>query len=80
MIHPEPMLEISNRARKIVGIWLMTCAGVTFTTVIIGGVTRLTKSGLSMVTWHPFKEVPPRSEEQWHKEFEKYKQYPEFKM
>jgi len=33
-----------------------------------------------MVTWKFFAEVPPRSEEEWQQEFEKYKQYPEFKM
>ena len=55
--------ELSPTARKSIGIWLLTCSGLTFTTVVIGGITRLTKSGLSMVDWHPFKELPPFSNE-----------------
>ena len=46
----------------------------------VGGVTRLTESGLSMVTWHPIKGIsPPSSAAEWEKEFELYKQYPEYK-
>lgn len=46
----------------------------------LGGVTRLTESGLSMVTWKLLGEQLPRTEEEWSNEFEKYKQFPEFKM
>lgn len=46
----------------------------------IGGVTRLTESGLSMVTWKLLGENMPRTEVGWRTEFEKYKQYPEFQM
>ncbi|KAI2809185.1 Cytochrome c oxidase assembly protein cox15 [Blomia tropicalis] len=70
----------SIRNQKIIGYWLAGCAGLTFATVCIGGITRLTESGLSMVDWHPFKEVPPSSKEAWESEFEKYKQYPEWKV
>lgn len=45
----------------------------------VGGVTRLTESGLSMVTWRLLGEKMPTNEEEWQKEFEKYQQYPEFK-
>lgn len=45
-----------------------------------GGVTRLTESGLSMVTWKLLGEKMPTSEAEWIAEFEKYKEYPEFKM
>lgn len=45
-----------------------------------GGVTRLTESGLSMVTWKLFGEKLPVTELEWEEEFQKYKQYPEFKM
>ncbi|VDM19370.1 unnamed protein product [Hydatigera taeniaeformis] len=69
---------LPNGARKSVGYWLLGMAGLTFGAIGIGGVTRLTESGLSMVDWHPFKEVPPRTEESWNKEFEKYKQFPEY--
>lgn len=46
----------------------------------LGGVTRLTESGLSMVTWKLLGEKMPSSEAEWIAEFENYKQYPEFKM
>lgn len=45
-----------------------------------GGVTRLTESGLSMVTWKLLGENMPRTDEEWKNEFEKYQQFPEFKM
>lgn len=80
LLESEPFTQISSKARKIVGVWLMTCGGITFATVVIGGITRLTNSGLSIVDWHPFKEFPPMTALQWSQEFEKYKQFPEFKM
>ena len=47
--------------------------------VIIGGVTRLTRSGLSMVEWHPISGImPPLTDIAWETEFEKYQQYPEY--
>lgn len=67
-----------SKEDKRVGIWLGSVCGLTATTVLLGGVTRLTKSGLSMVDWHPFNEFPPRGD-QWLAEFEKYKQFPEYK-
>lgn len=72
--------RLTPRARKWVGGWLLTCSGMAFGTVVIGGITRITRSGLSMVDWHLFKEFPPLSAEQWQAEFSKYQQFPEFKM
>lgn len=47
--------------------------------IIVGGVTRLTESGLSMVNWKPISGIiPPLNEMQWMAEFEAYKQYPEY--
>ncbi|XP_075975347.1 heme A synthase COX15 isoform X2 [Anticarsia gemmatalis] len=66
------------KSTKVVGYWLLGCSGMVFTAVVLGGVTRLTESGLSMVTWKLLGEKMPRSEEEWEREFEKYKQYPEF--
>jgi len=49
--------------------------------VVIGGITRLTQSGLSMVEWKPVVgAIPPITEKEWTKEFELYKQTPEFKL
>jgi heme A synthase len=53
---------------------------VTFSVNKLGGVTRLTESGLSMVTWKLLGEKMPRTNEEWELEFENYKQFPEFKM
>ena len=47
----------------------------------IGGITRLTNSGLSMVHWEPLSGVvPPITDIDWEEEFDHYKQYPEFKL
>jgi len=58
--------------------WLQFCLVLIFTMVILGGVTRLTGSGLSMVTWHPTGMLPPLSSEQWLAEFQLYQQFPEY--
>lgn len=47
--------------------------------VLTGGVTRLTESGLSMSHWKLLGEKPPTSQEDWVREFEYYKKFPEFK-
>lgn len=66
---------------RAVAIWLVVCAVMIFVMVVIGGVTRLTESGLSMVEWKPLTGfLPPMSETVWQETFEKYQQYPEFKI
>lgn len=67
------------QARKWVGAWLFGSAAWVFSMVVLGGVTRLTRSGLSMTDWKFTGEFPPLSDEAWAKEFEKYKQSPEYK-
>ncbi|CAL4976526.1 unnamed protein product [Urochloa decumbens] len=67
------------QAQKAVGIWLFGCAAWVFSLVIIGGITRLTRSGLSMTDWKFTGEIPPMSDDAWQLEFEKYKQSPEYK-
>ena len=63
-----------------VASWLMICAAVIFGMILLGGVTRLTNSGLSMVEWKPLMgAIPPLSEEAWQASFEKYKQFPEYR-
>uniref|UniRef100_A0A8B9NKT9 Cytochrome c oxidase assembly protein COX15 homolog n=1 Tax=Accipiter nisus TaxID=211598 RepID=A0A8B9NKT9_9AVES len=64
-----------------VGRWLLACSGAVAGAVVLGGVTRLTESGLSMVDWHLVKEMkPPRTQQEWEAEFQKYQQFPEFKI
>lgn len=71
-------LEASSR--KKVGAWLAVCSGMVAGAVVLGGVTRLTESGLSMVDWRLIKDmVPPKNDQEWEAEFEKYKQFPEWK-
>ncbi|XP_075072062.1 heme A synthase COX15 isoform X2 [Mixophyes fleayi] len=66
---------------RIMGRWLLACSGMVAGAVILGGVTRLTESGLSMVDWHLVKEMkPPGTQEEWEAEFQKYQQFPEFKI
>lgn len=73
------LVTAGPRAQKIVGIWLFGSAAWVFSMVVLGGVTRLTRSGLSMTDWKFSGNLPPLSEEEWSLEFEKYKQSPEYK-
>ncbi|MDH4262446.1 MAG: COX15/CtaA family protein [Spirochaetia bacterium] len=67
--------------RKIVVTWLGIICMLIFSMVIVGGVTRLTHSGLSIVEWKPLMGIiPPTNEEAWNKTFDLYKQYPEYKI
>lgn len=66
--------------RKPLIIWLIICCLSIAIMVFIGGMTRLTDSGLSMTTWKPVTGIiPPLSEQEWLNHFELYKQSPEFK-
>ena len=59
--------------------WLVICCSLVFIMVFIGGLTRLTESGLSIVEWNIFKGIlPPLKDTDWIDLFEKYKKYPEF--
>ncbi|XP_037067881.1 cytochrome c oxidase assembly protein COX15 homolog [Pollicipes pollicipes] len=72
--------ELPAGARKAVGMWLMGCTGMVFGAVMLGGVTRLTESGLSMVDWKLLGRTWPQSEVEWQAELEKYRHYPEFQL
>jgi len=62
-----------------VATWLLICAATVFFMIMLGAVTRLTSSGLSMVEWKPLMGVvPPLSEQAWMETFDKYKQFPEY--
>ncbi|MDH5380060.1 MAG: COX15/CtaA family protein [Cyclobacteriaceae bacterium] len=70
------MLE---KYKKIIFYWLATGAALVLLMVVIGGITRLTHSGLSMVDWKPISGIiPPLNEVQWQQEFKNYQQYPEY--
>mgnify|MGYP001291460907 CR=1 FL=1 len=67
--------------KKYLYWWLLTCCFMIFTMVFIGGLTRLTDSGLSIVEWNVFTGIiPPLSNNDWIDLFNKYKQFPEYKL
>lgn len=64
---------------KAVIIWLLSGCLLLFMMVVVGGITRLTNSGLSMTDWHLVTDTfPPLSEEKWSQAFEEYKKFPEY--
>ncbi|MBL6932370.1 MAG: COX15/CtaA family protein [Rhodospirillales bacterium] len=68
-----------RRRHVILAIWLFIVIAMVFAMVVLGGVTRLTHSGLSMVEWKPVTGwLPPLNEAAWMEVFEKYKLSPEF--
>jgi cytochrome c oxidase assembly protein subunit 15 len=68
---PHRPIAISN--------WLYSVAFLVFIMVVVGGITRLTESGLSITEWKPITgAIPPLSETAWQSEFEKYQQIPEY--
>jgi cytochrome c oxidase assembly protein subunit 15 len=71
-------LAVPTQSRRAIGYWLIACAAMVFVMVMLGGATRLTESGLSMVHWKPFSVLPPLTEMQWQQAFHDYQQYPEF--
>lgn len=71
-------LYVIKGKERAVGLWLAGISASIFGIVIIGGYTRLTKSGLSMVRWEPHRLLPPITQEQWEAEFEEYKKSPEW--
>ncbi len=65
--------------KRSITIWLFTGCFLVFLMVIIGGITRLTGSGLSIVEWNLISgAIPPLTQQDWEIAFEKYKQFPEF--
>lgn len=66
-------------AHRHVAVWLLICCFMVAVMVLLGGLTRLTHSGLSMVEWEPIRGIiPPLNEADWQLFFEKYKQSPEY--
>lgn len=60
--------------------WILGTSGLVAGMVHIGGVTRLTQSGLSMTDWKPLGSLPPRNSDEWMEEFERYKRFPEWQQ
>ena len=68
----------SSDERRI-AVWLLACCAVLFALIVLGGVTRLTGSGLSITEWRPVTGVlPPFTEQAWQHEFDLYRASPEY--
>lgn len=69
---------MKNKNKSII-IWLLSGCFLVFVMVVVGGITRLTNSGLSMTDWHLVTDTfPPLTEAKWQETFEQYKQFPEY--
>lgn len=82
-IMPEQLIDHSSAARqhRAVRLWLYCVAAMIFLTLVVGGATRLTESGLSITEWKPVTGVlPPLSDAAWQAEFDKYRQIPQYQQ
>ena len=71
--------DAPSRDDKAVAIWLLICSAMIFAMAVIGAVTRLTESGLSIMEWAPLSgALPPLSEAEWQRLFALYQQIPEY--
>jgi heme a synthase len=72
---------VEHKPQRAVSIWLLACAALVFCLLVVGGITRLTHSGLSIAEWQPLVGVvPPLSEQHWAVLFEKYRATPEHRL
>ena len=66
---------------QAIALWLLAVAGLVFLMVVVGGITRLTESGLSIVRWEPISgTLPPIGEAAWAAEFAAYRQSPQYQL
>lgn len=73
--------ERSSADHRAIAIWLGCVAALVFIMVVVGGLTRLTESGLSITEWKPVTgALPPMSEEHWQQEFDLYRQIPQYQL
>jgi cytochrome c oxidase assembly protein subunit 15 len=73
--------DSTRAAPRAVAIWLLLCCALVFAMVVVGGVTRLTHSGLSITEWQPIVgTLPPRSSAEWNDVFAKYQLTPEYQQ
>lgn len=74
----------SSRTRasdRTLGRWLLVCSAMVFAMVVIGGITRLTHSGLSIAEWNPLMgAIPPLDEADWQAQFELYRATPQYRL
>lgn len=74
------MENVSHRSSKPVAIWLLVGVGMIIIQVLLGGITRLTGSGLSITEWKPIMgALPPMNDQDWNTAFQKYQQIAQYK-
>ncbi|WP_442753480.1 COX15/CtaA family protein [Methylocystis sp. JAN1] len=83
LLFPHPVPEVKHHATEANAVavrnWLWVVAALVFLMVVVGGATRLTESGLSIVEWKPVTgAIPPLTREQWMQAFEDYKKIPQY--
>ncbi len=77
----NPSTPSPNADQKAIAIWLLVCCATIFGMIILGGITRLTGSGLSMVEWAPIMGIlPPLNQAEWQETFLLYQQFPEYQL
>ncbi len=80
MIAAAPPMAASARPRAV-AVWLLACCALVFAMIVVGGVTRLTHSGLSITEWQPIVgTLPPWSGADWEAAFAKYRATPEYQL
>lgn len=73
--------ELPQRSSRPIAIWLLIGVGMIIVQILLGGITRLTGSGLSITEWNVVTgTLPPMGESAWVTEFEKYKQTPQYSL
>lgn len=78
-IPARPAASPSASSRQAVAVWLLVCCALVLLMVVVGGVTRLTRSGLSIVEWQPIAgTLPPLDAAAWDAMFAKYRETPEY--
>jgi len=66
---------------RAIAAWLLACCAMVFAMIVVGGMTRLTHSGLSIVEWQPIVgAIPPLDDSQWEETFAKYRETPEYRL
>lgn len=74
-------VERADENRRAIAWWLFGVAALVFVMVVVGGLTRLTESGLSITEWKPVTgALPPMSEAHWQEEFDLYRQIPQYQL
>lgn len=78
-VAPETSTARPRNQERAIGLWLLACGAMVLVMAVIGAITRLTESGLSIMEWAPVTgALPPLSEAEWNRVFALYRQIPEY--